>query len=192
MIILTLKQGDITKEPVDAIVNAANERMLGGGGVDGFIHKVAGPGLINECYQVPIVSGEGTDYEVRCPTGEARITGGHNLPARYVIHTVGPKCPRGIAEPEHKRLLKNCWINSLALADHYGLSTIAFPSIATGGYLFPIEEAAKIASDAIKEFEINNQNTSIKEIIIVTFTNEDYKVYDKVIRGEQFGLDYIT
>lgn len=189
MLTLTLKIGDITKENVDAIVNAANQRMLGGGGVDGAIHRAAGHGLVSECLQVPVVANAGTDYEVRCPTGEARITGGHNLPARYIIHTVGPKGTAGAGatsyvDDERRDLLYNCWYNSLDLAHTHNLKTIAFPSIATGGYLFPIREAAQIAIRAIQDFEKNHPQTNLEEIKIVTFSEEDYRFYEAAIKGD--------
>jgi len=137
--------GDITAIAADAIVNAANEIMLGGGGVDGAIHRAAGLGLYDECLLVPADANG-----VRCPTGEARITGGHGLPARHVIHTVGPVYRDGLhGEPE---LLANCYRNSLALAAQKGLHTIAFPSISTGAYRYPAEDAAAIAVREVKAF----------------------------------------
>lgn len=137
--------GDITKLTVDAIVNAANEQMLGGGGVDGAIHRAAGPGLYQECLKVP-ESRPG----VRCPTGEARITPGCDLPAKFVIHTVGPVYRDGKhGEPE---LLAACYRNSLALAAENGCKTVAFPSISTGVYGYPAEEAAPIAIREAKAF----------------------------------------
>jgi O-acetyl-ADP-ribose deacetylase (regulator of RNase III) len=185
MLNLTLKIGNITEENVDAIVNAANQRMLGGGGVDGAIHRAAGHGLVSECLQVPIVENAGTDYEVRCPVGEAKITGGHNLPARYVIHTVGPKGTvkgaTSFVDDIRRKQLYDCWYNSLRLANSYNLETIAFPSIATGGYLFPINEAAPIAIKAIKDFDKDFPGTSLKDVIIVTFSKEDYKFYENSI-----------
>jgi len=137
--------GDITKIAVDAIVNAANEQMLGGGGVDGAIHRAAGPGLYQACLNVP-ESRPG----VRCPTGEARITPGCDLPAKFVIHTVGPVYRDGKhGEPE---LLAACYRNSLALAAENGCRTVAFPSISTGVYGYPAEEAAPIAIREAKAF----------------------------------------
>src|SRR6476660_5362267 len=130
-------EGDITKLKVDAIVNAANERMLGGGGVDGAIHRAAGPELLEECRRLPEVR-----PGVRCPTGEARITGGYRLPAKYVIHTVGPVWDGGgYGEDE---LLASCYRNALALGKQKGVKSIAFPAISTGVYGFPVERAAKI------------------------------------------------
>ena len=138
-------QGDITTLAVDAIVNAANQVMLGGGGVDGAIHRAAGPELYEACLKVPEVR-----PGVRCPTGEARITPGFRLPAKYVIHTVGPVYRDGQhGEPEK---LAACYRNSLALAAENGCKSIAFPCISTGIYGYPIEEAAKIAVREVGEF----------------------------------------
>lgn len=130
-------QGDITLLAVDAIVNAANEALAGGGGVDGAIHRAAGPGLARECREIPFVR-----PGVRCPTGEARITGGHDLPARYVIHTVGPVW-RGGRHGEAE-LLASCYRNTLQLADAHGIASIAFPAISCGIFGYPPEQAAGI------------------------------------------------
>ena len=138
-------QGDITTLAVDAIVNAANQVMLGGGGVDGAIHRAAGPELYEACLRVPEVR-----PGVRCPTGEARITPGFRLPAKFVIHTVGPVYRDGLhGEPEK---LAACYRNSLALAAENGCKSIAFPCISTGIYGYPIEDAAKIAVREVKNF----------------------------------------
>ena len=138
-------QADITTLAADAIVNAANQRMLGGGGVDGAIHRAAGPELYEACLQVPEVR-----PGVRCPTGEARITPGFRLPAKFVIHTVGPVYRDGLhGEPE---LLAACYRNSLALAAEHGCRSIAFPCISTGVYGYPIEEATRIAIREVRRF----------------------------------------
>ena len=138
-------QGDITTLSVDAIVNAANQMMLGGGGVDGAIHRAAGPDLYEACLKVPEVR-----PGVRCPTGEARITPGFKLPAKFVIHTVGPVYEDGKhGEP---KLLAACYRNSLALAVENGCQSIAFPCISTGVYGYPIEDAAKIAVREVEGF----------------------------------------
>lgn len=138
-------QGDITTLAVDAIVNAANQRMLGGGGVDGAIHRAAGPELYEACLKVPEVR-----PGVRCPTGEARITPGFRLPAKFVIHTVGPVYRDGRhGEPE---LLAACYRNALALAAENHCRSIAFPSISTGVYGYPIEEATRIAIREVRRF----------------------------------------
>ena len=142
---VTILCADITALPVDAIVNAANESLLGGGGVDGAIHRAAGPRLLDACRELPEVR-----PGVRCPTGEARITGGHDLPARYVIHTVGPVWRGGgRGEPE---LLASCYRSSLELAVEHGVRSIAFPAISTGIYGYPVDKACSIAIATAAEF----------------------------------------
>jgi len=142
---LTVLRGDITTLDVDAIVNAANERMLGGGGVDGAIHRAAGPGLVEECRRVPEIR-----PGVRCPTGEARMTAGHQLRARHVIHTVGPVWQGG--DREEPALLASCYRSSLALAGQHGLRSVAFPAISCGIYGYPLEAAARIAVTETRAF----------------------------------------
>jgi O-acetyl-ADP-ribose deacetylase len=142
---LDIVVGDITALPADAIVNAANERMLGGGGVDGAIHRAAGPGLLEECRRVPEVR-----PGVRCPTGESRITGGHRLPARHVIHTAGPVWRGGDqGEPE---LLASCYRSALTLAARHDVRTIAFPAISCGIYGYPLDQAAGVAVRTVRAF----------------------------------------
>jgi O-acetyl-ADP-ribose deacetylase (regulator of RNase III) len=136
---IRIVEGDITKLKVDAIVNAANSSLLGGGGVDGAIHRAAGPGLLHEC------RGLGG-----CPTGQARITAGHRLPARHVIHTVGPVWHGG--QHGEDELLASCYRTSLALAADRGLASVAFPAISTGVYRFPIERATRIAVAEVRAF----------------------------------------
>jgi O-acetyl-ADP-ribose deacetylase len=165
-----IKQGDITKEATDAIVNAANPSLLGGGGVDGAIHRAAGPGLLEECRKLG-----------SCKHGEARITGGHNLKARYVIHTPGPIYKNGKSgEPE---ILKNSYRNSLLLAKEKGLTSIAFPAISTGVYGYPREEACIIAIDTSVNF-INEQDYLI-EIYFVLFDMENKNVYSEYVKKLQ-------
>ncbi|NIM02077.1 MAG: O-acetyl-ADP-ribose deacetylase [Acidobacteria bacterium] len=153
-------RADITTLEVDAIVNAANERMLGGGGVDGAIHRAAGPRLRDACAQVPEVR-----PGVRCPTGEARITPGFDLPAGHVIHTVGPVWHGGNADEE--RLLGRCYSRSLALAVEYGLRSIAFPAISCGVFGYPPDEAANVAMRAIASFL--EPGADLERIVLVAF-----------------------
>ena len=173
-------QGDITTLAVDAIVNAANQVMLGGGGVDGAIHDAAGPELYEACLKVPEVR-----PGVRCPTGEARITPGFKLPAKFVIHTVGPVYRDGFhGEPEK---LAACYRNSLALAAENGCKSIAFPCISTGIYGYPIEEAAKIAVREVEEFLAaknakDAEDAEEMEVIFCCFSERDAKVYTSLVQ----------
>jgi O-acetyl-ADP-ribose deacetylase (regulator of RNase III) len=160
--------GDITRQDVDAIVNAANSTLLGGGGVDGAIHDAGGPAILNECRKI-----RETDYPNGLPTGEAVITTGGNLPARYVIHTVGPIYGR---EPERQtELLAACYQNSLLLARRHQLSSVAFPSISTGAFGYPKIEAAKVASTAIKNFLFADDQ--IRQVRLVFFLQRDASVF---------------
>jgi O-acetyl-ADP-ribose deacetylase len=168
---LQLIVGDITKQTTDAIVNAANGSLLGGGGVDGAIHKASGPELLKECKQIRKEKLKG-EY---LPTGEAVITKGYQLPAKYVIHTVGPIWT-GDNVNEKNKLLANCYINSLSLAKKYHLQSISFPSISTGVYRFPIDSASKIALTTIVKFlQKNNFGT----IVMTLFTKGDFEIYLK-------------
>ncbi|HRR16822.1 MAG TPA: O-acetyl-ADP-ribose deacetylase [Bacteroidales bacterium] len=166
---LSVVKGDITEMDVDAIVNAANRSLLGGGGVDGAIHRAAGPGLLEECKKLN-----------GCETGQAKITAGYNLKAKYVIHTVGPIWRGGIAdEPE---LLASCYQQSLTLAKKYKIKTIAFPGISTGVYGFPKDLAALIAVTEAKRFILTNKIP--EKIIFVAFDDENFKIYKKLL-GEE-------
>lgn len=163
---------DITTLRVDAIVNAANERMLGGGGVDGAIHRAAGPALLEECRRVPEVR-----PGVRCPTGEARLTSGHNLPAKYVIHTVGPVWSGGRHGEE--QLLASCYRNCLALALRHEIRTIAFPAISTGVYGYPLEQAAEIAVRETAAFL--DAHPQIQQVIFACFGDRALDCYQRAL-----------
>jgi len=166
MAMMEVVQGDITTLAVDAIVNAANRTLLGGGGVDGAIHRAAGPRLLAECATL-----------LGCRTGEAKITKGYNLSAKWVIHTVGPVWHGGgKREPE---LLADCYRNSLALAAKHGLKTIAFPSISTGIYGYPKDNACRIALQAVTDFL--RTDTTIEKVIFVCFSRPDYDGYRKAM-----------
>ena len=159
---LEIIEGDITKLEVDAIVNAANKTLLGGGGVDGAIHRAAGPELLSE-----------TRALGGCEVGEAKITGGYNLPAGYVIHTVGPVWHGGSGGEEE--LLADCYRNSLALAVQNGVKTIAFPSISTGVYCFPTSRASRIAVAEIRDFL--EREPSVEKVTCCCFSSWDRQVY---------------
>ena len=160
--------GDITQQDVTAIVNAANSTLLGGGGVDGAIHSAGGPKILEECKQV-----RKTTYPDGLPTGQAVLTTGGNLPAKYVIHTVGPVYGR---DPEREsELLAACYQNSLRLAHQHAISSIAFPSISTGVYGYPKPEAAKISSSAIKEFLTADEQ--IEQVRLLFFQQGDARVF---------------
>ena len=159
-------QGDITTQVVDAIVNAANSTLLGGGGVDGAIHRAAGPELLAACR---VLGG--------CPTGEARITAGYRLPAKFVIHTVGPVWSGGgRREPE---LLRGCYVSSLQLATEHGMRSIAFPSISTGAYRYPMDRAARIAVDTVQE--VLARPTCVELVRFVCFSEGDWGVYVELL-----------
>lgn len=170
---LKIHKGDITKLKVDAIVNAANKSLLGGGGVDGAIHRAAGPQLLEECRTLG-----------GAETGEAKITKGYNLPAKFVIHTVGPVWNDGNHNEDN--LLKSCYENSLKLAVQNKVKTIAFPSISTGVYMFPIERASKIAVETVKNFV--EKNTLLKEIIFCVFSENDLEVYESILEKSRENL----
>jgi O-acetyl-ADP-ribose deacetylase (regulator of RNase III) len=160
-------QSDITKLKVDAIVNAANTSLLGGGGVDGAIHRAAGRGLYEECRTLG-----------GCPTGEAKITQGYNLPAKWVIHTVGPVWHGGSHREDE--LLASCYRNSLALAEKHGIRTIAFPAISTGVYGFPMERAARIAVKEVADFL--ERNATVEKVMLVCFDKYAHDIFTKALK----------
>ena len=168
---IKLIQGDITRVEADAIVNAANSTLLGGGGVDGAIHRAGGRAILEECIKINESSGG-------CPVGEAVITTAGRLPAKYVIHTVGPVWRGGMQDED--RLLRNAYHNSLKLAVENGVKSIAFPNISTGIYGFPKERAAKIAVEAVRSFLKTEK--SISEVIFVCFDNENYTIYGRLLK----------
>jgi O-acetyl-ADP-ribose deacetylase len=164
-------QGDITKQKCDAIVNAANSSLMGGGGVDGAIHRAGGPAILEECKIIAAKQGG-------CPTGEAVITTGGNLPAKFVIHTVGPVWYGG--EKNEAKKLADCYQNSLRLAVENMIQAIAFPNISTGIYGYPKKEAAEIASTTVDEFLQNN--SSILKVYFVCFDAENFLLYRSLFK----------
>ncbi len=166
-----IMQGDITRGAADAIVNAANSSLLGGGGVDGAIHWAAGPELLAECRTIG-----------GCPAGEARITNGYRLPARYVIHTVGPVYS---GAPSDARVLRNCYENCLTLAVQHPISTLAFPAISCGVYGYPISQAAEIALKTSYTFLENN--STMEKIHFVLFSKGDQDEYARQLTGLMAG-----
>ena len=166
---IRLVKGDITKlTDVDAIVNAANNSLLGGGGVDGAIHRAAGPQLLEECITLN-----------GCATGEAKITGAYNLPCKYVIHTVGPVWHGGSSNEAD--LLEDCYRNSILVAQKKGVRRIAFPSISTGVYGYPVEKAAEIAITTVREM-MDTMNSSFELIEWCLFDDRTYAAYEKVLK----------
>jgi O-acetyl-ADP-ribose deacetylase (regulator of RNase III) len=165
---IELIQGDITTIEADAIVNAANSSLLGGGGVDGAIHRKGGKSILEECIQI-------RNRQGGCPTGEAVYTTAGNLPAPYVIHTVGPVWNNGKnQEPE---LLANCYRNSLKLADSLQLKTVAFPNISTGIYGYPKQAAAEVAVQTVKAYP----STQIEKVVFVCFDEDNYQIYQRLV-----------
>jgi O-acetyl-ADP-ribose deacetylase (regulator of RNase III) len=170
---ISIVEGDITRQTVDAIVNAANTTLLGGGGVDGAIHRAAGPRLLEECRALG-----------GCPTGQAKITKGYDLPAEWVIHTVGPVWRDGSRGEDE--LLASCYRNSLELAASHAIKSVAFPSISTGAYRFPLDRATRIALTETKQFL--GRNTSIERVLFVCFGAAARECYKRTAQ-EVFGLE---
>jgi O-acetyl-ADP-ribose deacetylase (regulator of RNase III) len=164
-------KGDITTINADAIVNAANTSLLGGGGVDGAIHRKGGPKILEECIEIRNKQGG-------CPVGEAVITTGGDLPAKHVIHTVGPVWHGG--NKREKELLASAYNHSLKLAEEHNLAKIAFPNISTGVYGFPKTPAAEIAVSTVKQFMQNAKN--VKEVVFVCFDDENYRLYSQLLK----------
>jgi len=165
---MKIVQGDITDQSTEAIVNAANSTLMGGGGVDGAIHRRGGPRILEECKRI-----RATQWPQGLPTGKAVMTTGGDLKARYVIHTVGPIWHGG--EGGEPRLLRDCYVNSLKTAVDHGIRSIAFPSISTGAYGYPIEEAAKVALAAVREFL--ESSDALEEAVFVLFSQSDFNLY---------------
>lgn len=166
---LRIITGDITKLACDAIVNAANSSLMGGGGVDGAIHRAGGPAILEECNRIVTKQG-------RCAAGEAVITGAGNLPAKYVVHTVGPVWRGG--NKNEPQLLTNCYSNSLSIAYAHGIKTIAFPAISTGVYGYPKSLAAKAAYDAVTNHPDRDR---FDEIIFVFFNDDDRRIFEEAV-----------
>lgn len=171
---IVLLQGDITVQHIDAIVNAANSSLLGGGGVDGAIHRAGGSAILEECQQI-------RNRQGGCPTGEAVITTAGRLPAKHVIHTVGPVWNGG--SNHEQQLLSQCYSHSLQLADEHQLTSIAFPNISTGIYDFPKKEAAMIALNTVKEYIENNPATSLKQIMFVCYDADNLSLYQQQLQA---------
>lgn len=167
---VVVKVGDITKEDADAIVNAANSSLMGGGGVDGAIHRAGGPEILQECREI-----RRTQYPDGLPTGQAVMTTAGKMAAKHVIHTVGPVYGRG--GKEKKEQLAACYRNSLSLAVEKGLKTVAFPAISTGVYGYPLDEAARVSSQAVEKFLV--LDSSIQEVRLVFFSRADAETYLK-------------
>jgi O-acetyl-ADP-ribose deacetylase (regulator of RNase III) len=165
---IVLLEGDITLQDADAVVNAANSSLMGGGGVDGAIHRAGGPTILAECKQL-----RATDWPDGLPTGKAAATTGGNLPARWVIHTVGPVFAKS---EDRSALLASCHIESLRVADGLGAKTVAFPAISTGIYGYPLEEAAPVAIGAVRDAD-----TAVEEVRFVLFGREAYEAFERAL-----------
>ncbi len=169
MVEIGLAKGDITEQRVDAIVNAANSSLLGGGGVDGAIHRKGGPRILEECKAI-----RNDRYPDGLPTGKAVATGAGNLPAKWVIHTVGPVYSRS---EDRSHLLASCHVEALGTADELGAASVAFPAISTGVYGYPLEEAAPVAIDAV-----GRTDTSVQEVVFVLFDDACYRAFEAALQ----------
>ncbi|MGC8777072.1 MAG: O-acetyl-ADP-ribose deacetylase [Candidatus Caldatribacteriaceae bacterium] len=169
---LSLIQGDITRQKTEAIVNAANARLAGGGGVDGAIHRAGGPKIAEECRKIG-----------GCPTGKAVITGGGNLQAKYVIHAVGPIYRGG--KHNEAELLRSAYLSSLTLAKERAIASLSFPSLSTGAYGYPVKEAARVALQTILDFMAENPEGPPREIVFVLYTPQDLEVYRETLQELQ-------
>jgi O-acetyl-ADP-ribose deacetylase (regulator of RNase III) len=166
---ITVVRGDITEQDVDAVVNAANSSLMGGGGVDGAIHRRGGPAILQECKRL-----RAERYPDGLPTGEAVATTAGDLPARWVIHTVGPVYARA---EDRSGLLASCHVASLRVADELGAGTVAFPAISTGAYGYPLEEAASVAVEAVRDAD-----TGVREVRFVLFDEAAYRAFEGAVR----------
>jgi O-acetyl-ADP-ribose deacetylase (regulator of RNase III) len=178
--VIQVIQGDITRLDVEAVVNAARESLLGGGGVDGAIHRAAGPGLLDECKAIPEI-----EPGVRCATGEAILTHGHNLPARFVIHTVGPVWQGGRRDEDET--LARSYRNVLRLAAVHGFSSIAIPAISTGAYGFPLERAAAIAVREVSEFA--RKDSFVQRILLVCYDHDAKRAFDRAVQDDRMARE---
>jgi O-acetyl-ADP-ribose deacetylase len=167
---IVVLEGDLTEQEVDAIVNAANGSLMGGGGVDGAIHRAGGPTILEECKHL-----RATDWPDGLPTGRAAATTGGRLPARWVIHTVGPVYAK---TEDRSALLASCHTESLRVADELGARTVAFPAISTGVYGYPVEEAAPVAIGAVRDAE-----TNVEEVRFVLFGHDAYEAFERALEG---------
>jgi O-acetyl-ADP-ribose deacetylase (regulator of RNase III) len=169
---LSLMQGDITNQTTDAIVNAANSSLMGGGGVDGAIHRAGGPAILEDCKKIVAKQG-------RLPTAEAVITTAGNLPSKFVIHTVGPIWRGG--NQNEPQLLRSCYINSLKLAEENKIRTISFPSISTGVYGYPVDQASEVALKAVADYL--NKSNAFEEVVFVLFDSSTYQAYANALES---------
>lgn len=170
---LSCKKGDIAKIETDIIVNAANSSLLGGSGVDGAIHTAGGPEILEACKKI-------VDRQGSCPVGEAVITTAGRLPAKHVIHTVGPVWNYGKMNEEEK--LRDCYRNSLELASEKKVNSITFPNISTGAYGFPKEKAVEVVLDEVKKYFLENNASTIKEVVFVCYDDENFDIYSEMMK----------